>query len=77
VGDLCDLAASLAPRPLRVEGLVDGLNRKAFGAELARAVTPIRAAYRVLNAETRLELGEGDVPRLPTDRWLLRALLAE
>ena len=37
-GDLCDLAAALAPRPLRVEGLVDGLNRKASGVALAKAV---------------------------------------
>ena len=27
-GDLCDLAGSLAPRPLRIENLVDGLNRE-------------------------------------------------
>ena len=27
-GDLCDVAAALAPRPLRLEGLVDGLNRE-------------------------------------------------
>jgi hypothetical protein len=28
-GDLPDVAASIAPRPLRVEGLVDGTNRRA------------------------------------------------
>ena len=26
-GDLCDVAAALAPRPLRMEGLDDGLDR--------------------------------------------------
>jgi dienelactone hydrolase len=36
-GDLGDVAAELAPRPLRLEGLVDGLNRKAAAEEVAEA----------------------------------------
>jgi dienelactone hydrolase len=76
-GDLCDVAASLAPRPLRMEGLVDGLNRRASDAELTRALAPTRAAYRAVNAGPRLELGDGGAPSLPADRWFLRELLAE
>ena len=35
-GDLNDVAAALAPRPLRLAGLVDGLNRPASAEEAAR-----------------------------------------
>jgi hypothetical protein len=76
-GDLCDVAASLAPRPLRMEGLVDGLNRRASGDELARAIEAPRAAYRAADAGHLLGLGEGDAPSLPVDRWLSRQLLAD
>ncbi len=34
VGDLCDLAGSLSPRPLRLAGLVDHLNRPLAAAEV-------------------------------------------
>ena len=39
-GDLCDVAASLAPRPLRMEGLVDGLDRAVEAVEMARVMEP-------------------------------------
>ena len=39
-GDLCDVAAALAPRPLRLEGLVDGRNRSVAEAELSRWLEP-------------------------------------
>ena len=35
-GDLCDIAAALAPRPLRIEGLVDGRNRRLPDADVQR-----------------------------------------
>jgi dienelactone hydrolase len=35
-GDLCDVAAALAPRPIRLEGMVDGLNRRVKVADLAK-----------------------------------------
>jgi hypothetical protein len=77
-GDLCDVAASLAPRALRMEGLVDGLNRAVKADAIARAMEPARSAYRSLNAGPRLRLGdEEDVAaNLPPARWLLDALLA-
>src|SRR5205823_3946878 len=49
-GDLCDLAAGLAPRALRLEGLVDGLNRTVPDDQAARTLEPARAAYRSLQA---------------------------
>jgi hypothetical protein len=50
VGDLGDVAALLAPRPVRLEALVDGLNRKAGAAELTNAWEPARSAYHGLTA---------------------------
>ena len=44
-GDLCDVAAALAPRPLRIEGLVDGLNRRVSKATLFQTYNPARTAY--------------------------------
>jgi hypothetical protein len=44
-GDLPDVWAQLAPKPLRLEGLVDGTNRHVTGDRLDRALQPVRAAY--------------------------------
>lgn len=44
-GDLCDLSAALAPRPLRFEGLVGGRNCVVAEAELRRALQPALQAY--------------------------------
>ena len=44
-GDLCDLAGSLAPKPLRLEALVDHLNRTVSAAEMQRAYAPAVQAY--------------------------------
>lgn len=57
-GDLCDLAAALAPAPLRLEGLVDGLNRNVSAATLNRRYTPTLAAYQQAGAPDRLRLGD-------------------
>jgi hypothetical protein len=74
-GDLCDVAAVLAPRPLRLESLVDGLNRKVPDDVLARTQGPVLAAYRVLDAEPNLQLG-GAVATGPTAAWFLEHLMA-
>jgi hypothetical protein len=44
-GDLCDVAAALAPRPLRFEGLVSGRNCVVEEPELRRALQPTLLAY--------------------------------
>jgi dienelactone hydrolase len=73
-GDLADVAAVLAPRPLRLERLVDGLNRLVPSEALATGYAPARAAYRAAGAENRLQLeaAAGDDPA----RWLLTSLTA-
>jgi dienelactone hydrolase len=73
-GDLCDVAAALAPRPLRLEGLVDGLNRRAPAVEVARALGPTRAAYRAAGATGALCVEEAAPADSPVSRWLLERL---
>src|SRR5262249_51882492 len=55
-GDLCDLAGALAPRALRLEATVDGLNRRVPGDQAARVFRPARSAYRSLKAGSDLWL---------------------
>jgi cephalosporin-C deacetylase-like acetyl esterase len=75
-GDLGDVAAALAPRSLRMEGLVDGLDRPAEPVELARVMEPARSAYKASDDGDRLHPGEGDAASPPAARWLLGPLLA-
>jgi hypothetical protein len=71
-GDICDVAAVLAPRPLRMEGLVDGLNRPVSADALASTFDRTRAAYRSLRAESRLQLLEGAPVDPSAARWILQ-----
>ncbi|MBI3694089.1 MAG: acetylxylan esterase [Acidobacteria bacterium] len=45
-GDIGDLAAALAPRPLLLEGLVDGRNRAASDSALRGHLAPVYDVYR-------------------------------
>jgi dienelactone hydrolase len=62
VGDVADLAAALAPLPLRFEAPVDGRNRAVSEADLADALRPAADAYAdrrdrfVLSAQRRDDL---------------------
>ncbi len=73
VGDLTDVAAALAPRPLRLEGLVDGLNCRVSTRELERAFGPTRAAYRAVRAEERFDREAKRTEEGPA-KWLLERL---
>jgi cephalosporin-C deacetylase-like acetyl esterase len=57
-GDLCDVAASLVPRALRMEALVDGLNRKVTADVLAATFRPALAAYENMGVHDRLTINE-------------------
>jgi cephalosporin-C deacetylase-like acetyl esterase len=76
-GDICDLAAAVAPRALRLEGLVDGLNRKAPADRVARTIEPARAAYRALKAPSRFWLEGTDKEQGSEAQWLVRQLKAD
>ncbi len=75
VGDLCDVAASVAPRPFWIEGSVDGLDRPVKADAMARIMEPALTAYGVSGAASRLHLGEGDATGVAAARWLLPQLV--
>ncbi|MBI3944613.1 MAG: acetylxylan esterase [Armatimonadetes bacterium] len=56
VYDLTDLAASLAPRPLTLTGIVDPLGEPASPAAVNEAYAACREAYRRAGAPLRIEL---------------------
>jgi dienelactone hydrolase len=74
--DLPDLAASLAPRPLRLVGPVDGSNRRVPQAELTERYALARASYERTGSPARLEIVADDDPSMPVDRWLLEQFAA-
>lgn len=55
-GDLADVAGALAPRPLRLEALVDGQNRRVDAARLNQAYQLAQAAYQAAKAGDQLIL---------------------
>jgi hypothetical protein len=69
-GDLCDVAAALAPRSLRLEALVDGRNCPMSASEVERLFEPTRQAYHA--AADKLSL----LPALQADlaMWFANAL---
>jgi cephalosporin-C deacetylase-like acetyl esterase len=74
-GDLADVVAAVAPLPVRLDGLVDGRNRRVSKEELARTFAQARAAYRPHPERLRIE-GGAPSPQ-ETAEWLLRQLLHE
>lgn len=70
-GDICDLAAALAPRPLQLADLVDGGNRGLSAEETALAFSPVNASYGPEAASTLLMMGSGADP---TMKWLVSVL---
>jgi dienelactone hydrolase len=72
VGDLSDVAATLAPRPLLLEGLVDGKNRLAEEPALRSALRLVYDSYR--GAANQLVVRqEARAPQL--SEWLAEKLL--
>jgi hypothetical protein len=76
-GDLCDVAAGLAPRPLRMEQMIDGVDREVSADELGKAYEATRAAYRNRKAESRLQLNGPPPAGDSAARWMVRQLLAD
>lgn len=69
-GDLCDLAAALAPLPLRMEGLVDGRNRLAGPDALQQGYRVTREAYRLAGAERRFSVRPEGAAGKEVAQWL-------
>jgi len=72
-GDLPLLAASLAPRPLRLEALVDAYNRTCPADRVKRTYRPCAESYKKAGAKEKFTAGEGATS---PGRWLLRQLAA-
>jgi hypothetical protein len=70
LGDLCDVAAALAPTPLRLEGLLDGRACPVADADLRRWLSPTLRAYA--GQADRLVLVPG--LRAEAGAWLASAL---
>ncbi len=73
-GDLGDVAAALAPRPLRLVGLVDSLNRTVTREILAKSLKPAQAAYESTKAANRLAFETTNAESVAD--WLLGQLRA-
>ena len=72
-GDLSALAAGLAPRPLALVGMVDGLNRAAEAQAVEVAYARTRQAYEAARARDRLVVGGVEAEPAPGP-WLLQTL---
>ncbi len=70
-GDLDDVAAALAPRPLRLQGLVNGRNRAMQEKDVREAFRRASAACRERGAPSALSLTDNATPLA---RWLLEQL---
>jgi len=66
-GDLADVVAALAPRPVRMDGLVDGLNRHLPVTAVRRHYQPASDSFRDADAADQFVIGNGSSPAT----WLL------
>ncbi|HTU16936.1 MAG TPA: dienelactone hydrolase family protein [Gemmataceae bacterium] len=76
-GDLSDVAAALAPRPLRLQGLVDGLNHEVSAETAAKIYEPARNAYRSRKVGAYLQVAGDKREAESAGHWLLRRLTGE
>jgi hypothetical protein len=72
-GDLCDVAAALAPRPVRLEGLVDGLNRRADLQTVLSTYEPALRSYTDTSALKALVLSN-PASDTAVAHWLLESV---
>jgi len=71
-GDLCDLAAAFAPKPLRIESPVDACNRLVEAAEIPRCFDALARAY----SAAPQNLAASHQPSDDGAEWLAGSLLA-
>jgi hypothetical protein len=71
-GDLCDVAAALAPRPLLFSRLVDGQNREIPPERLSSTLAPAIQSYQAAAASARLSVSETQPAAIGA--WLRAAL---
>ncbi len=69
VSDVSDIAAAIAPRPLKLENLIDGLNRPVPASDVQSALAGVTEAYRAAKAGDRLSLSAAKENEVAA--WLL------
>jgi cephalosporin-C deacetylase-like acetyl esterase len=73
-GDVCDLAGALAPRQVRLVGLVDGQNRRVSLTTLQSMFAPAAESYRRTDAKNALRvvdlMPDGETPA----HWIAKCL---
>jgi pimeloyl-ACP methyl ester carboxylesterase len=72
--DVSDIVGALAPRAVRIENTITGLNRAVSSAALQDALSEAVVAYRRLGARDNLSL-DGRPAQRSTVQWLVSALL--
>ncbi|MBT6153366.1 MAG: hypothetical protein HOL01_07255 [Planctomycetaceae bacterium] len=73
-GDLTDLAAIVAPRPLLISGLVSGVNRHVSASAVDAAYAPARSAYQESKAGKRFVVRQDAEPNAEFALWLVQSL---
>jgi hypothetical protein len=73
-GDIAMAAATLAPRSIRVSGMVNGVNRRVTKQELEQEWKPVIEAYRAARAEGRLKLESSEPGEKSISAWFLETL---
>ncbi len=75
VADIPDIAAALAPRPLRMEGLVDGSNRQLDAPQIESMYHRARLAYgRAGKSESQCSINIEKTSGLEISRWFANFL---
>jgi len=69
VGDLADVAATLAPKPILLEDSIDGKNRPIPGDQLRGELQPLFGAYRDTPANLSVRTGASEIVE-----WLVKHL---
>ncbi|HKB38905.1 MAG TPA: hypothetical protein VKD72_20855 [Gemmataceae bacterium] len=69
-GDMPEVWAHLAPKPLRLEALVDGTNRRVTGERLKEALRPVAEAYK----KGELVVKEDYTPDAELAKWIVDQL---
>jgi hypothetical protein len=73
-GDLPDLVAALAPRAVRLDGLVDGLNRRVKEDVLKAAYQPALQTYQTARHAERLTLHEDPATEQQVVQWFMEQI---
>jgi dienelactone hydrolase len=73
-GDLDDVVAALAPRPVRLEGMVDGHNRLVPRLTMEKIYASARTAFAASEADTRLAFAPRPSSPVQFVRWLTNSL---